>query len=219
MDEEITGSPATESFQETLSKGNELIDATQNAIIDAAENVTGIFDAAASKTSDIEAHIEPFYTEVEFWVGLTFIVSVIVLLKPLFFYIQAALQRRIQNVVQSIDDAAKLRDDAQILLADYERKYQNAEKEAQQIIENARTSLNRSKETELAHLQENMKIKEAETERRIKASTAKVHNEINSSAAVLSVQLAQKAIKQYLKEADQSQLIDAAIAELDKFKV
>ena len=150
---------------------------------------------------------------------MTFIVSVIVLLKPLFFYIQAALQRRIQNVVQSIDDAAKPRDDAQILLADYERKYQNAEKEAQQIIENARTSLNRSKETELAHLQENMKIKEAETERRIKASTAKVHNEINSSAAVLSVQLAQKAIKQYLKEADQSQLIDAAIAELDKFKV
>ena len=217
MDEEIAASPVTESFQETLSKGNELIDATQNAIIDAAENVTGIFDTAVNKTSAVETHTGTFYTEIEFWVGLAFIVSVIVLLKPLFLYIRTALQRRIQNVINSIDEAAKLRDDAQVLLSDYERKYQNAEKEAQQIIENARVALNKSKETELAYLRESLKIREDEADRRIKASTAKVYHEINSSAVTLSIDLAQKAIRQYLKETDQSRLIDEAIKELDKF--
>ncbi|MEE6206727.1 MAG: hypothetical protein VZR95_01575 [Alphaproteobacteria bacterium] len=217
MDEEAVNSPVAESFQETLSKGNELIDATQNAIIDAAENVTGIFDAAAAKTVASEAHLEPFYTEIEFWVGMAFVLSVIVLLKPLFLFIRSALQRRIQNVAQAIDDAVKLRDDAQILLADYERKYQNAAKEAQEIIDNSRISLERFKKTELANLQESLKLKEKEAERRIKTSTAKVQNEINSSASVLSVQLAQKAIQKYLKETDQSRLIDDAIDELDKF--
>ncbi len=217
MDEEAVNSPVAESFQETLSKGNELIDATQNAIIDAAENVTGIFDAATAKTVASEAHLEPFYTEIEFWVGMAFVLSVIVLLKPLFLFIRSALQRRIQNVAQAIDDAVKLRDDAQILLADYERKYQNAAKEAQEIIDNSRISLERFKKTELANLQESLKLKEKEAERRIKTSTAKVQNEINSSASVLSVQLAQKAIQKYLKETDQSRLIDDAIDELDKF--
>ena len=81
MDEEIV-SNSEESFQDTLTKGNELIDATQNAIIDAAENVTGIFDKATNSIPPSEVHLTPFYTEVEFWVGMAFVLSVIVLLKP-----------------------------------------------------------------------------------------------------------------------------------------
>ena len=216
MDEEII-SNSEESFQDTLTKGNELIDATQNAIIDAAENVTGIFDKATSNIPPSEVHIAPFYTEVEFWVGVAFILSVIVLLKPLFFLIYNALQHRIQRVVQSIDEAAKLRDDAQALLADYERKYQNAEYEAQTILENTKKSLNRYKEIELTKQQKDTAIKEKDIERRIKASTEKVRDEINSSISKKSVILAQKAIQKYLKETDQSQLIDDAITELDKF--
>lgn len=216
MDEDLTSTVET-STPSPLSKGSEFIDATQNAIIDAAENVTGIFDATADKTPQIEANIEPFYTEIEFWVGLAFVLSVIVLIKPLFSYIQSALQRRIQNVVQSIDNAAKLRDDAQNLLADYERKYQNAQKEADDIIKNASIKLNRIKESEIAKLQNSVQIKEKEAQRRISASTAKVRDEINSAASILSIQIAQKAIQKYLKESDKETLIDDAIAELDKF--
>ena len=60
MDEEII-SNSEESFQDTLTKGNELIDATQNAIIDAAENVTGIFDKATSNIppSEVPFSISP----------------------------------------------------------------------------------------------------------------------------------------------------------------
>ena len=216
MDEEIV-SNSEESFQDTLTKGNELIDATQNAIIDAAENVTGIFDKAASNIPPSEVHMAPFYTEVEFWVGVAFVLSVIVLLKPLFSFIRTALQHRIQRVVQLIDEAAKLRDDAQTLLADYERKYQNAESEARTILENAKKSLDRYKETELTKQQHNIAIKEKDVERRIKVSTEKVRDEISSSISEKSVVLAQKAIQKYLQETDQSRLVDDAIAELDKF--
>ena len=57
---------------ETTTTGNDIIDATQNAVISAAENVSEIIE----KTSEnIHGH-GPFYHNPEFWVGLAFILVV-----------------------------------------------------------------------------------------------------------------------------------------------
>ena len=51
------------------------------------------------------------------------------------------MQNRINKVIGDIDEAAKLRDDAQNLLADYQRRFINAEKEAGQILEQSRKNM------------------------------------------------------------------------------
>ena len=175
------------------SAGQEIIDATQNMIMDAAENVSEVI--AAGKTAATEIHEVPFYSEVEFWIAVAFVLSVCVLLKPLAGAIRSGLHKRIDKVVQDIDDAAKLRDDAKILLADYERKYVDAQKEASQIMQKAKNTLENLKKRELSNLK----------------------NELNLSASKASVELAKKTINRYLQKTDKSALIDEAIAELDKF--
>lgn len=213
MNEEIA--TETDIGAAATSAGQELIDATQNIIMDAAENVSEVI--AAGKTAAAEIHEVPFYSEVEFWVAMAFVLAVLVLLKPLVKVMRSLLHKRIDKVVQDIDDAAKLRDDAQVLLADYERKYVDAQKEAAQIMQKAKTGLENLKKRELANLKNELKDKEKEADRRIRASTQKAQDEINLSASRASVELAQKTINRYLQTADKSQLIDEAIAELDKF--
>ena len=193
-----------------------LIDATQNVIINAAENVSEAL-GAASKTSVPTVSEVPLYADVEFWVGMAFILSVCVLIKPLGKYIAQALQNRVNKVITDIDEATKLRDDAQNLLADYQRRFINAEKEAQQIVESSRKNMQKIKDNELSRLKADLSNKEKEANRRIAAANTKATEEINAFAGTASVDLAKKAINDYLQATDKSRLIDEAINDLDKF--
>ena len=196
--------------------GDGLIDATQNVIMNAAENVSEAL-GAAGKAAVPEIHEVPFYAEVEFWIGMAFVLSVCVLFKPLFSYIRQSMQNRINKVIGDIDEAAKLRDDAQNLLADYQRRFINAEKEAGQILEQSRKNMQNIKSKELTKLKADLSNKEKEANRRIAAANTKAAEEINAFAGTASVELAKKAINAYLQNADKSRLIDEAINELDKF--
>lgn len=200
-----------------ITSGEQLIDATQDAIIGAAENVSEVIGVAANKTMPQKIHHEPLYMEVEFWVGMAFVLSVMLLFKPLSKFIKTAMQNRVKRVIDSIDEASKLRDDAQKLLADYERKFVNVDAETAQIVEQSRKNLQNIKNLELAKLKTDSENKEKEAERRIATATEKAKEEINLSASRISVDLAQRAINHYLQNTDKSKLIDEAIADLDKF--
>lgn len=197
------------------SVGDGLIDATQNVIINAAENVSEALEAAKAPVSEV-AEL-PFYGEVEFWIAAAFVLSVCVLFSPLGKFIKKAMQNRVNKVIDDINEATKLRDDAQNLLADYQRRFINAEKEAEQIVGRARKNMQSIKNNELARLKTDLSNKEKEANRRISAANSKAAEEINAFAGEISVELAQKAINRYLQNTDKSRLIDEAIAELDKF--
>lgn len=207
---EITETPST-----LVPSGHDLIDATQNAIMDAAENVSEAIGVAGNAVTELPE--SPFYTEVHFWVGVAFVLAILCIIKPIVKFSKAGLQRRINKVVEDIDNAAKLRDDAQELLANYERKFVNAQDEAQQMLAKARSNMQNIKKRETERLKIELKNKERETERRIAAATEKTKAEINTSASKASVDLAYRAINRYLQVTDKSKLIDEAIAELDKF--
>ena len=75
------------SNEAPIQTGNDLIDATQNAIIDAAENVSEVFE---KNNPDISHQLEnvPFYADVEFWVGMAFVLAICVLAKPAFCFLK-----------------------------------------------------------------------------------------------------------------------------------
>lgn len=216
MVDNIVAEQITETTAE-IGTGDGLIDATQSVIMNAAENVSEAL-GVAGKTAVGEVAELPFYAEVEFWIGMAFVLSVCVLCKPLGKFIRKALQNRVNKVISDIEEAAKLRDDAQTLLADYQRNFINAEKEAHSIVEDAHKSIQNIKNKELAKLKVDLENKEKEANRRIAASNAKVAKEICSFAGTASVELANKVINRYLQSADKTKLIDDAIAELDKFE-
>ena len=216
MAEEITDSSLSDAAATTLQTGNDLIDATQNAIIDAAENVSEVFDKANPDIAHQLTEV-PFYADVEFWVGMAFILSIVVLAKPAYRFLKSAMRGKIESVKNQIADAEKLRDDAQELLAQYERKFAATEAEVAEILKQAEKNIANQKKNDLATLKENTAVKEKEIKRRILSSTENVMAEINQSVARSSVEVAKKAILAHISKANKSTLIDEAIVSLDKF--
>ena len=76
--------------------------------------------------------------EPEFWVAVAFVIFVGVLI-----YVGAhrkifeALDQRSARIKAELDEARRLRDEAQTLLAEYQRKQGEAEREAEAIIAEA----------------------------------------------------------------------------------
>ena len=200
----------------TLSNGNDIIDATQNAIIDAAEYVSEVFDKANPDIAHQIADV-PFYADVEFWVGMAFILAIVLLAKPAYKFFKEAMHNKIDSVKNQIDEAVKLRDDAQDLLAEYERKFSTTDDEVAKIRALAEKNIANQKKNDLAALKENTAVKEKEIKRRIASSTESAMAEINQSVATSVIELARNAILKHINKANKSSFIDNAINNLDKF--
>ena len=61
---------------ENINSGKEIIDAAQNAVMQAADDVSGIIENTAEQ---LHGHEEIFYQSAEFWVGVAFVLVVLLL--------------------------------------------------------------------------------------------------------------------------------------------
>ncbi len=194
---------------ENINSGKEIIDAAQNAVMQAADDVSGIIENTAEQ---LHGHEEIFYQSAEFWVGVAFVLVVLLLAGPVGRLVRSMLNKRIDNITKRIHDAAELRDEAQKLLADYEKKFLNADKEAQAILNKSQKEIEYLKKENLAKLEEEMKIKEKEAEDRITASKEKAAREISDLTSELTIKTVKAAIVKNLDAKTKNKLIDDSIS-------
>lgn len=194
---------------ENINSGKEIIDAAQNAVMQAADDVSGIIENTAEQ---LHGHEEIFYQSAEFWVGVAFVLVVLLLAGPVGRLVRSMLNKRIDNITKRIHDAAELRDEAQKLLANYEKKFLNADKEAQAILNKSQKEIEYLKKENLAKLEEEMKIKEKEAEDRITASKEKAAREISDLTSELTIKTVKAAIVKNLDAKTQNKLIDDSIS-------
>lgn len=210
----------TELLQEetpTIINSDEIIDATQNAIIGAAENISEALTTETQVPEHTQESELPPYLEAEFWVGMAFVLVVVSIIKPVWRALKGVLEKNISTVVDNINNAAKLRDDAQALLADYEHRCADLDKRLSDINAQTEKNIASYRQAELTKLQNELYKREKEVVERINRATEQAKNDINSSISKYSVALVTKAVKKYLSPAEQSAMIDAAIQDLDKF--
>lgn len=191
------------------NKSSNIIDTAQNAVMDAADNVSEII-------GQIDRHDEVFYHGAEFWVGTAFVLVVLLLAKPIGSLVKSMLNKRIDGIAKRIQDAANLRDDAQKLLADYEKKFLNADKEAEAILAKSQREIEYFKKENLSKLEAEMKIREKDAEDRIKAAKEKAAKEISDLTSELTIKAVKTAIMKNLDTKTQDKLIDNSISLITK---
>lgn len=191
------------------NKNSNIIDTAQNAVMDAADNVSEII-------GHIDGHDEVFYQSAEFWVGVAFVLVVVLLAKPIGGLVKSMLNKRIDGIAKRIRDAARLRDDAQKLLADYEKKFLNANKEAEAILAKSQREIEYFKKENLSKLEAEMKLKEKDAEDRIKAAKEKAAKEISDLTSELTIQTVKTAIMKKIDTKTQDKLIDDSISLITK---
>src|SRR5512145_52030 len=119
----------------------------------------------------------------EFWVAVAFVAFLLILA----YYkvpalIAKALDDRADAIRKELDEARRLREEAQSLLADYQRKHRNAGQEAEAIVEQARREAEAfSAETRKA-LAETVERRRRQAEEKIARAEAQAVEDVRAAA-------------------------------------
>lgn len=149
------------------------------------------------------------------WTLILFVVSMIVLWKLAFPRITEALDRRQHMIEDSIDEAERIRHEADELLDEYRARLQAARRQAEEIIERAR----KAGETHERESEEDAQRRREElmerARREIEVETQRAIQEIRTEVADLTIMATEKVTRKVLTEEDQRRLLEEAMQELD----
>jgi F-type H+-transporting ATPase subunit b len=150
----------------------------------------------------------------EFWILIAFLVAVGALLRQAWGGIAAALDTRAVAIRQQLDDAKKLRQDAEAMLAEYQRKQRDALAEAQEIVVHAEAEAKRvAKQAEL-DLEAAIKRREQQALDKIAQAEAKALAEVRGVAVDVAIEAIRVLLAETLDATRGAALIDQAIEEL-----
>lgn len=124
------------------------------------------------------------------------------------------LKGRADSVRSQLDEARSLREEAQRLLADYQKRQREAEDEAQGIIEQAKRDAKNMAEEARAKMDEQVARRRKAAEDRIARAEAQAIAEIRNRTADLAVAAATSIISERMDTKSQSALIDKAISDV-----
>lgn len=175
--------------------------------------------ATVSKEEAIELHEEAFYLTAEFWVGVSFVLVMVVIYKPAIKTIKTLIDNRISRIKNEFQEAEELKLDAQKVYAEYERKLSNVENEVNDIIKEEAIIIEETKERKIKELNSLLNQKQKEVDGKIELSLEKVKREINSLIINKSILTLQNIFKSKLTKKDYSSLIDKSISSLSKIDI
>jgi F-type H+-transporting ATPase subunit b len=138
--------------------------------------------------------------EAEFWVAVGFFLFIGVLV---YYGIPKkmidALDQRGARIKAELDDARRLRDEAEALLAEYKRKREAAEVEAEGIIAGAREEAERVAAEAKARMEEFVARRQQVAQAKIAQAETQAVAEVRAAAAEAAVAAAEKILTQSAK--------------------
>ena len=171
-----------------------------------------IANAYAAATDNIPP--QALYDNPGFWVAVAFVIFVLIFARPVWKFSVKSLDKKINAIETSIEEATKLREEAQDLLASYKRKLATAEKEAEDIIGQAREEALKIK----AQMTKELKSSLSRREKLALDRISQAENDATSEVRTMITDVALLATRQLLieniddKKADE--LINKSIVDL-----
>ncbi|MGY8962003.1 MAG: F0F1 ATP synthase subunit B family protein [Rhodospirillales bacterium] len=155
-----------------------------------------------------------FYTDPSFVVGAAFVIVVAWLAKPIMRSVSAFLDARADKIRAQIEEARKLREEAQALLADYQRKQRDALSEAESIVAQAKEEAIRLRTQAKTDLEQSIERRKTQALDRIAQSEAQAIASVRNTAVDVAMAAAEKLITDEMIGDRQSALIDQSIKDL-----
>lgn len=149
-----------------------------------------------------------------FWTLVAFVIFFAALFKPIKKALLSGLDSRIETIRTEVEQAQQLREEAQALLASYQRKQREAQQEAEEIVNRAKQDA----ETHRAEAEKDLKSllerqKELAVEKIAQAEATAVQ-EVREIAVDLAVAATEKILAEKVTGSLSDSLVDKAVAEL-----
>ncbi|GAB5390118.1 MAG: F0F1 ATP synthase subunit B [Alphaproteobacteria bacterium] len=128
--------------------------------------------------------------------------------------IAGMLDKRADGIRDELDEARRLREEAQKALVDAKRKQRDAESEAENIILHAREMADSLRTQAEESLEKDLARRERSALEKIEQAKSKAMSDIRDTAIDAAFEATQALFEKQLKEADQTRLIDDSISEV-----
>ncbi|WP_299566357.1 F0F1 ATP synthase subunit B [uncultured Sulfitobacter sp.] len=125
------------------------------------------------------------------------------------------LDKRADGIKSELEEARKLREDAQTLLASYERKQKDVQEQADRIVATAKEEAAGAAEKARDDLRKSVDRRMAAAEEQIGSAEAAAIKEVRDQAAAIAIAAARDVLAKQMTAAEGNKLIDAGIAEVD----
>ncbi len=150
-----------------------------------------------------------------FWalVALIIFLGVVIYLKVPGL-ITSTLDKRAQSIRDELEQARKLREEAQALLAEYQRKAREAETEAEEIIDQAKREAEALSGEARTRMQEYVAGRTKMAEQKIAQAEAQALQEVRALSADVAIAAAQRILGERVKGPAGASLIEKAIGDV-----
>ncbi|MGE5148015.1 MAG: F0F1 ATP synthase subunit B [Candidatus Eiseniibacteriota bacterium] len=155
-----------------------------------------------------------FLENPETWVAAAFLIFVAFVAWKAFGPAMKSLDARAARIKAELDEAQRLRDEAQHLLAEYKRKQRDAVKEAEEQMRAAQEEAQRQRERAEVDLANSLKRREQQALDRIGQAESEALAEVRTLAVDLAVGATRKLIAETVDQGKAAALVDDAIKNL-----
>src|SRR5947209_5282068 len=157
-----------------------------------------------------------FFSSLLFWEWVSFGILLFLLYKYAFPGILSVLDERGRKIRESIEAAERSRAEAERRMAEYEARMQSAQKEAAELVAQAKVrAQHMMEENERRMAAEAERIK-AGAAREIEQERRKAVEEVRRYASELGLRIAEKVLERSLTDADHQRLADEALTAVAK---
>ena len=152
----------------------------------------------------------------EFWVGVGLLIflGIVIFVAKAPKAINAALDAKAAKIQADLDEAARIREEAQRLLTQLKAERAEAEAQAKDMLAAAQEEARRYEAEAKAKLEESLARRQQLAERKIANAEAQAAAEVKAAAADLAAQAAEVVLTQRLSGAKTDPLVDRAISQL-----
>ncbi|HXE28675.1 MAG TPA: F0F1 ATP synthase subunit B [Stellaceae bacterium] len=152
-----------------------------------------------------------FMMEAEFWVLVAFVIAISFLVYKVTGTVTGGLDARAAKIKAELDEAQKLRDEAQARLAEFQLKQRDALKEAEGIIALAKEEAQRLAAQGVKDLEAAIERRRRMAQEKIALEEQKAMADLRSAAVDVAVAALRRVLAEDLDAARQAALIDNAI--------
>jgi F-type H+-transporting ATPase subunit b len=156
------------------------------------------------------------FTNPEFWVLIALVVffAILVVLKVIPGALFSALDGHAAKIQAELDEARRLREEAAALLASVHAQHEEAHRQADEMIANAKAEAKTARAEAKIKLDEQIARRAQMAERKIANAEAQATAEVKAAAGELAAQLAEQVLVARLAGAKSDPLVDKAIAQV-----
>ncbi|WP_299968096.1 F0F1 ATP synthase subunit B [uncultured Roseobacter sp.] len=129
--------------------------------------------------------------------------------------VMGMLDKRAEGIKSELDEARALRDEAQTLLASYERKQREVQEQADRIVASAKEEAGVAAEQARADLAKSLERRMAAAEEQIENAQAAAIKEVRDQSISVAMAVAREAIAKQMTASQADALIDASIEQVD----